>query len=200
MITRITGSDATSNTALLDQMFRSRKRLFGDRLGWTISKDAEGREIDRYDALNPLYLIATDGAGHHVGSLRLLPTTGETVLRDHFSAVLDGVALDSPRVWECTRFCVDAQGAQDMAALHIEHATNCLLLGLCETALAEGVAKVVGLFDHRTLHTFHHSGWRPDVIGRSGDGEDAVFLGVWDVSPDSAAAIREASGITGAIL
>lgn len=204
VITKITGGNAASNTALLDEMFRSRKRLFGDRLGWTVSNDAEGREIDRYDALEPLYLIATDDPGHHIGSLRLLPTTGDTMLHHHFSTVLDDVAFESPKIWECTRFCVDGdhvgQGANGMTALHVEHVTNCLLLGLCETAMSEGLAKVVGAFDRQTLRTFHNSGWSPAVIGHSGEGEDAVFLGVWDVSADSVAAIREASGVTGTVL
>jgi N-acyl-L-homoserine lactone synthetase len=40
--------------------------------------------------------------------LRLLPTTGPTVLADFFSDTLpDAVHLSAPSIWECTRFCLD---------------------------------------------------------------------------------------------
>ena len=43
------------------------------------------REIDQYDLLNPLYLILKDENGKHLGSCRALPTTGPTMIADHFS-------------------------------------------------------------------------------------------------------------------
>ena len=42
------------------------------------------------------------------GSLRLLPTTGPTVLADVFSDTLpDAVTFSAPTIWECTRFCLE---------------------------------------------------------------------------------------------
>ncbi len=40
---------------LLDQSFRLRKRIFADKLGWSVSVSGPW-ERDRYDDLNPAYL------------------------------------------------------------------------------------------------------------------------------------------------
>jgi|GEM_PF-3433997 len=63
MIRQVTARNAKANAGLLDEMYRARKRLFKDRLGWTVTVDSEGREIDRYDTLTPLYLISLDEGG-----------------------------------------------------------------------------------------------------------------------------------------
>jgi N-acyl-L-homoserine lactone synthetase len=38
----------------------------------------KGQERDRYDDLNPLYVIWQEHDGRHAGSMRFLPTTGRT--------------------------------------------------------------------------------------------------------------------------
>ena len=88
----VTGMDFKNHEPLLNEMFTARKRLFADRLGWDVTIDENGWETDQYDPLHPLYLIATDEKGSHVGSLRLLPTTGDTMLRDVFASVFDAVS------------------------------------------------------------------------------------------------------------
>lgn len=59
--------------------------------------------------------------GNHGGSMRFLPTTGPSMVNDHFSHLTGGVHIESPLIWECTRFCLTPQGAgqQVSAALAI---------------------------------------------------------------------------------
>jgi len=195
----VTGLDLAGNEALLGKMFEVRKRLFADRLGWDVTVDDRGWETDQYDALNPLYLIATDKEGAHLGSLRLLPTTGDTMLRDVFTSVFDGTVIESPLIWECTRFCIEGGKSQKMnAGLH--HATTALLLGICETGLRAGIQQIVGVFDRRMIPIYRRGGWAPEVIGENGNGRNAVYLGVWDVGESDAAAIRKAGKMEGSIL
>jgi len=195
----VTGMDLESHEALLDEMFRARKRLFADRLGWDVNVDERGWETDEYDPLHPLYLIATDKRGSHLGSLRLLPTTGDTMLRDVFASVFDDTVIESPLIWECTRFCIEG-GKSDRNSAGLHRATTALLLGICETGLRAGIQQIVGVFDRRMISIYRRGGWPPEVVGESGTGREAVFLGVWDVSDAHAQSIRDAGKLKGSIL
>lgn len=200
MIRKIYGMNDKRNAQVIDDMFRTRKRLFRDRLGWDVTVDARGWELDEYDALHPLYLVSLDEKGAHQGSLRLLPTTGETMLRDHFRDVFDGVDITSPRIWECTRFCVDAEATANLTRRGVQRVTTELLLGICEIGLQSGISQIVGVFDRRMIRIYGRGGWSPEVVGEAGEGRDAVYLGLWDVSEESAASIRRASGFAGSVL
>ena len=108
MIVVVEQYSAHKYTLLMDQMFQMRARVFHDRLRWDV-KVVEGRERDKYDDEGPVYVIYTDDRMREVkGSLRLLPTTGPTLLADIFSDTLPAaVYLSAPTIWECTRLCLD---------------------------------------------------------------------------------------------
>ena len=72
---------------LLREMHRMRYRVFKERLSWKVEVK-DGEERDRFDDLNPVYVIALDEAEKVVGSWRLVPTTGPYMLRDVFSDLL----------------------------------------------------------------------------------------------------------------
>lgn len=95
----LSGQCLLERPELAAQMFRDRKTEFVDRKGWALNVDAEGQERDEYDDLNPIYIIATDDSGEHLGSTRLLPTTGRTMIADHFSHLTHGVEIASPTIW-----------------------------------------------------------------------------------------------------
>lgn len=85
-----------------------------------------------------------------------------------------------------------------MAGLH--RATTALLLDICEVGLRSGIEHIVGVFDRRMIPIYRRGGWAPEVVGESGKGREAVYLGVWDVSEANAAAIRKAGKFRGSIL
>ncbi|MEO8531083.1 MAG: acyl-homoserine-lactone synthase, partial [Deltaproteobacteria bacterium] len=87
---------------LADTMFKDRARQFRNRLNWNVTVNDQGWEQDNYDALNPLYVIWQNPDGTHGGSLRFLPTTGRTMVNEHFSDLADGAKIESPLIWECT--------------------------------------------------------------------------------------------------
>ena len=79
MIITVEQHNALKHSKLLEEMFRMRARIFGERLNWDV-KVVNGMERDRYDDEAPVYLIyADDATGAVKGSLRLLPTTGPTL-------------------------------------------------------------------------------------------------------------------------
>jgi len=109
----------TSNTpgclfsaGILDSMFRLRREVFSDRLGWDVDC-VSGREIDRYDTLDPTYMVARDRMQPNLalGCWRLLPTTGPYMLREIFPELLDGKPIPcDPRVFEISRYAIAAHG------------------------------------------------------------------------------------------
>ena len=103
----IQGRDRRNFPREIDEMFRLRAQVFRDRMGWdVVVKD--GWEIDRFDELDPLYLLCLDDHEVVRGSARLLPTTGPNLLNDVFSELLPGGnPVRSALMWESSRFSVD---------------------------------------------------------------------------------------------
>ena len=170
-----------------DQMLLDRGAQFIDNLGWDLTIDDKGRELDDYDTQNPLYLILADDAGDHVASTRLMPTTGPNMAADHFAHLTGGVAISSATIWETTRFFV-AQKAQRRAA-------PALMWAGCEIALRAGVEFYLGVIGTHMERVFTACGWKPEVIGRSGEGANAISACLWRVSTEISEQLARRAGI-----
>jgi N-acyl-L-homoserine lactone synthetase len=149
-------------------MFRDRTAQFSDRLAWALPLDEAGCERDLYDGANPLYLIAEAADGSHLGSLRFLPTTGATMVNDHFRPLIGGGTIRSPLIWEATRFCI-APGAPRATSAGLMAAAAVL-------GRRAGLTHVLGVFGAPMLRVYRGIGWLPEVLGR--DAETCV--GLWD--------------------
>lgn len=102
---RIAGRSGFAREELLE-MFRFRAQVFRKRLGWDVPLLGE-MDVDGYDALDPEYVTLWAPAGNLCGCIRLLPTTGPTMLRDTFATILHGrPAPFDPGVFELSRFAV----------------------------------------------------------------------------------------------
>ena len=122
-----------SNLDLLAAMFRLRRRVFKERLDWTVSVSGD-LELDVYDALNPIYLVMLAGNRDVLGCVRLLPTTGPTMLADTFPELLNGHAPPrSNRILESSRFCVDTALAAEAAGNGLSRATFILFAAMIES-------------------------------------------------------------------
>ncbi|MET4328628.1 N-acyl-L-homoserine lactone synthetase [Bradyrhizobium sp. i1.15.2] len=73
----------------LAEMHRLLCRVFKQRLDWSVEISGD-MEIDEFDVLRPVHLLNRSPAGRIQGCVRLLPSTGSTMLRDAFSVLLDG--------------------------------------------------------------------------------------------------------------
>ncbi|MEM9395080.1 MAG: acyl-homoserine-lactone synthase [Pseudomonadota bacterium] len=173
---------------LRDTMFRDRARQFKDRLNWEVSVDANGFERDAYDAINPLYIIAENTRGGHAGSMRVLPTTGPTMVNDHFLHLTDGVAIQSPFIWECTRFCLSPRADSKVA--------GALMLAGAEFGCASGLSHSVGVFDARMILVYRRLGWVPELMGSQGQGRSAISVGLWSMDSDLRERLSARTGIS----
>ncbi|NNK77426.1 MAG: autoinducer synthase [Litoreibacter sp.] len=172
MLRYVYGNDLEKFPRLQDSMFRDRAEQFHTRLGWKVAVDAQGWERDEYDALNPLYVIWETASGRHGGSMRFLPTTGQTMVNDHFLHLTDGVRIESPLIWECTRFCLAPDADRRVTAA--------LVLGAGEVMQNFSLSHFVGVFDPRMERIYRMLGVNPDVIGRKGEGEAEIGIGLWE--------------------
>lgn len=189
MIKILDKSDEPSNQDVFIQMFRGRAAVFRDRLRWPVDV-RNGLEIDDYDReANPTYLVATDGAESVVGSLRILPTTGPTMLGKEFAGMFPDLwEIRSPTIWECTRFCVHSASSTRRRATDFRTSSE-LLISLCEFAKARHIEHIVGVYQQRMTSVYRRIGWSPVPLTISKQGESTV-VGMWAVSPEAVAAMK----------
>lgn len=171
MLRYIYADDLHKYPRLADEMFRDRANQFHERLGWDVKVDETGLERDEYDDLNPLYVIWQNADGGHGGSMRFLPTTGQTMVNDHFVHLSDGVEIRSPFIWECTRFCL-APGADARVA-------GALMVACGDVMRGFSLSHMVGVFDARMVRIYQRIGASPEVLGRTGEGRAMIAVGLW---------------------
>ncbi|MDE8344269.1 MAG: acyl-homoserine-lactone synthase [Acidocella sp.] len=190
MIITLTDADRAERPALFDQMFQSRAAVFYDRLGWDVTVQ-NGREIDWYDRqADPVYLLAVDDEQRVLGSLRLLATTGPTMLQSEFSHFFDDdVDVAAPTIWECTRFCVpsvEGGTARDVSSISAE-----LLIGLCELCLNSGVEFIVGVYETPMTRLYARIGWCPEKLAQARPEIGDIQAGIWEAGPEVLAIMRQ---------
>lgn len=174
MIRIVYADQADKHPELFASMYRDRASQFRDRLGWNVKVDERGFETDVYDLLNPMYLIAEAHDGTHLGSMRFLPTTGDTMINDHFTEITGGVTVKSPFIWESTRFCLAPNASRSVSRK--------VLLGTLELGLHFGVQFFVGVFSRKMCRIYERIGWSPVVVGEGTIEGDDVLAGLWPIS------------------
>ncbi|WP_045024425.1 acyl-homoserine-lactone synthase [Agrobacterium arsenijevicii] len=184
---------------LLDQSFKLRKKVFADRLGWNVSVCGPF-EKDRYDSLHPAYLIwCNENQSQLYGSVRLMPTTGPTLLYDVFRDTFpQAYGLVAPTIWEGTRMCVDEEAVgRDFPDLRPDRAFCLLLLALCEVALDNGINTLISNYEPHMRRIYERAGAELDELGRAnGFGRFPVCCGAFEVSPRVLAQMREKTKVS----
>lgn len=179
------GEDLHSLPLLRDQMFADRRRQFMEQMGWDLQTDATGREMDEYDALNPLYVIVTDDDGKHAASMRVMPTTGRTMLAEKFPHLTSGLTIASEATWEITRFFVPRREDRRLAPA--------LMWAGCETALRAGVSSYAGVVSTHMVRVFALFGAKAEILNRAQSPEGEICACIWEMSEALSAAFRKAA-------
>ena len=190
MLRYIYGDELGAHAKLQDSMHKDRAVQFRNRLKWDVSVDARGWEQDEYDDLNPLYVLWENPDGTHGGSMRFLPTSGRTMVNDHFSDLSD-TQISSPLIWECTRFCL-APGASPRVA-------GALMLAGGELMRAFSLTHLLGVFDARMVRIYNMIGAAPEVLGSKGEGRDKISVGLWSFRPEDRIKVLRRAGLSSEI-
>jgi acyl homoserine lactone synthase len=158
MITIITRQNLDQHLPLMLDMYRLRHRVFRERLDWAVISSG-GMEMDEFDLLNPVYIIQHQTPDTVTGCARLLPTIGPYMLRDKFSALLNGnPAPNSAHIWESSRFALDLEQPAPFAV-------NELLAGICEFSIENSISKVVTVCDIYVERLLKRNGAELERIG-----------------------------------
>jgi N-acyl-L-homoserine lactone synthetase len=183
VIVVIENQNAHKYSELMDEMFRLRARIFQDRLRWDVQV-VDGLERDRYDDAGPVYVIYADDDGRKVkGCLRLLPTTGPTLLADIFSDTMpDATHLSAPTIWECTRFCIDDRFIEGRPSEGLLFTSIIMVEALGNLALKAGIESIIGNFDSSMLRLYRRIGCEVEILGSTMKYGRPVYLGLSPVS------------------
>jgi acyl homoserine lactone synthase len=185
----------------LAEMHRLRYRVFKERLGWDVEVSGD-MEIDEFDACLPAYLLQTDDEDRIQGCVRLLPTTGPTMLRDTFPVLLNGLpAPASQTVWESSRFGVDLRSRDEKTGRSIAKATYELFVGMIEFGLMRQLTDIVTVTDVRMERILCRARWPLRRLGSPrAIGKTIAVAGYLEVSQERLACVREAGGLAGRVM
>jgi len=192
MIIVIGSHNAKQYHELIDQMYRLRARVFSDRLRWDV-KVIDGRERDKYDDESPVYLIYADDTARELkASLRLLPTTGPTLLTDFFWDTRPEAAhLTSPTIWGCTRFCVNQKISNGKDNEQILVTTATMIAAVGELAMRAGIESILCNINSTMLRLCRRAGCEVQVLGATDRYGEKVYLGLLPISETILVKVRE---------
>jgi N-acyl-L-homoserine lactone synthetase len=185
----------------LAEMHRLRYRVFKERLAWDVQISGN-MEIDEYDTLRPVYLVQRAKDEGIQGCVRLLPSTGPTMLRDTFSVLLDGApAPASSDIWESSRFALDIPADAPKAAHGLAGATYELFAGMIEFGLSRQITEIVTVTDARMERILRRAGWPLRRIGKARPlGDTLAVAGYLEISARALACVYSAGGLRGPVL
>lgn len=118
-----------------------RYEVFKERLQWDLEADQE-LESDQYDHEKTEYLYANDEYKNILGCWRILPTTGDYMLKNTFPELLGNeVAPNATTTFELSRFAVKKhQSAHDAT---VSHTTMKMFRAIYCHAVANGIEEYV---------------------------------------------------------
>ncbi len=201
MIRFVQGKDRHLFQKEIHAYHRLRKRVFHDRMGWQVPLINDW-EVDGYDVLDPLYLLSMDDYGRVLGGVRLLPTMGFNMLNDTFPQLLpEGKRVESPLIWESSRFAVDLDADHKVGPRGISRATAELILGMNEVGRSIGLTHIVTVYDIFMRRLLLRAGCAGEPISEPQRIGKVIAYAVFvEVGDEVDRAMREASGIQGNVL
>lgn len=160
-MTVIDGAQTNTAQPPLAAMFRARKEIFVDLLGWNVPVIDGQYEIDEFDTERATYVVLSDPPGDHLGSARLLPTIGPHLLEAHFPHLCDEAPPVGSDVMEISRFCL----SRKRPAAERRLVRDRLVSALTDLALARGIRTYVGIAEMGWLQQILAFGWRCRPLG-----------------------------------
>jgi N-acyl-L-homoserine lactone synthetase len=161
MVNLVTSFNRSKFRAPLEAMHRDRKKIFVDTLKWDVPVVDGQYEIDQFDTDAAIYLVAlAPETQRHLGSVRLLPTTGPHLLSEVFPFLCDKGVPIGDDVWEITRLCTAP--AKDIEPRLIRRR---LATAMCEFGLLYGISRYTCVTHVQYLSNLLAVGWECELLG-----------------------------------
>lgn len=194
MIVFVQGHERDTRPELFDSMFRHRKQVFIDQMGWDLPHDGD-YEIDEFDREDTNYICSVLPNGELAGSVRLLNTATPHMAVGPFKAIFPDVTVRSPTIWEGTRFTVPED--RRLQPNGMSRAACEILLGLCLFGLENGISQMTAIYQPPLARLFKKCGISHFVLARHQSAAyGAIHFGLWDISWQLEASIRSATAIS----
>ena len=181
--------------AQLEEMYRIRYRIYVEGRGRRALARPDGREIDQFDTDEAVYLLGLDAAGHVTSVVRLVPTTGPTLLRDVFShAVTCGRIPRDECIYEMTRYFLSNEPQERVERWLVAGEVLCAMF---EYALAAGLKQLSLVCDAFFMPALLESGWKVHPLGLPTPYDERTCITVlFDVSEAALAGTRATRGVS----
>ncbi|MBN8982426.1 MAG: GNAT family N-acetyltransferase [Rhizobiales bacterium] len=179
---------------IIDQIFKLRRRVFVEELGWT-QFDVDGvYERDQYDDDHAIHLASLNFKGQVVGYCRLYPTTLPHMLSEVFSNFVAGRVPQRSDILELTRAAVEPnyRGKKIWEEVFI---------GAHEFCQMHGVGAMTSFIRTLRVPYFQAAGMKLTPLGLPGDcnGEQLSAVSL-EVSEEVIESMRRRSGIDQSVL
>lgn len=198
----VQGDNSKNYKCLINQYYELRKKIFYDELAWKVNIQG-AYERDMYDDLDPVYLLwCNENYTQLYGGMRLMPTTGPTLLYDTFRATFpDSASLIAPGIWEGTRMCININALQaETAGMKAADAFSLFLLALCEVAIYHGISSLICNYEPPMKRIYLRSGVVVNELGRANNyGKYPVCCGLFEVSKLTLASMRNKQNVNYAL-
>lgn len=166
-------------------MFEDRRRLFVDMMGWDVPVTNGRFEIDQFDGQQAVYIAEFSDGGEHLGSLRLLPSSGPHILANLFAGLCDQDVPRGPGIYEITRLCLPSRlGAQERLRFR-----NRLISAMVDHALDTGIHCLTGVVRPGFRTSVLAMGWEASPLGPISD-IDGMPLGAFRIEIDTDTPMR----------
>ncbi len=181
------------------EQHRLRYECIVQRQSWNVPV-VRNMEYDQYDNPAAHYLVWRDKDGKARGSSRLYPTDRPYMLEEIFPHLVSKIEIPkSTKVWEGSRFCVDASLDPQMRKRIVQE----VVVGYLEFGLAQGIANIIGvMYPAYYRNIFIGNGWDVEWIGDVSKTEEGhkIIAGSLTISEAVLKKVREKTGIHEAVL
>lgn len=168
--------------SFLDQIYRSRKRIFIDRKKWEMeSYKGEDIEFDEYDDNDAYYIYTLNGI-NVTGCVRLRPSTLPTLMTGPFKSLKDPVNNDltiDESTWEASRLFITKNNVSGEKSAGIDKRTIAIFLGMINFGLAIGVTNFEVVVDATMRRVLKICGWPVNVLNSGfGSSNEKLYYGL----------------------
>ncbi|MDP8993841.1 MAG: autoinducer synthase [Pseudomonadota bacterium] len=144
------------------EMHHDRKQVFVDRLKWDLPVPGSWLEVDDFDNGLAVYLLARCPEGHHLGSVRVLPTVRPHMLSVLFPELCAGEVPTGDDVWEISRLVTSPAGEGGGSVVKVH---RLLALALAEFAQLNGIRRYTLVAEVHRVPALLSIGWPVKPLG-----------------------------------
>lgn len=194
MIRAIDSLNSREHADILDQIFRLRRKVFVEELGWR-QFDVDGvYEKDKYDDSHAIHLASLTSDERVVGYCRLYPTALPHMLSEVFASYVDGAVPQRSDIFELTRAAVAPPYRKQKIWEEV-------FLGAHEFCEMHGAIAMTSFIRTLRLPYFQAAGMRITPLGLPADcnGESLAAVTL-EVSERVILEMSKRAGFTGSVL